>query len=101
MSWQNLEESLAQKMLPLLFLLGLGHASLLARSDLEAYMTYDMEPSLGPELDSVYQQGSPGGAWTDEEVDSTRMRVLQMIHPDWIVKQDMYRQDKSDTTKVW
>merc|ERR1719468_814099 len=84
------------KMLPLLFLLGLSHANILERSD--AYMTYDMEPTLGPELDSVYKPGTAGGAWNDGEVAITRRRIVQMIHPDWNIKTDMYRQDKTDTT---
>ena len=84
-------------MLSLLFLLGLGHASLLPRSADDEYMSYDMEPTLGPEQDSVYQQGTPGGAWTEEDVSSTRRRVLQMIHPDWDIKNSMYKKADRDS----
>jgi len=50
------------------------------------FMTTDETPTPGPELDSVYQPGTPGAPWTKGEVAATRMRVLQMIHPDWNVK---------------
>ena len=69
------------------------------------YMTKEEEPNPGPERDTVYVPGTPGGQWTNEEVDatrsltfsfslfssfsspsSTRMRVFQMIHPDFDVK---------------
>ena len=53
------------------------------------YMTADMTPTLGPEMDTVYQPGTPGGQWTDEQISTTRHRVFQMIHPDWQVKKDM------------
>ena len=49
----------------------------------------DETPDPGPEEDTVYVPGSSGGSWTEEEVASTRLRVLQMIHPDWDVKKDM------------
>jgi len=51
-----------------------------------SYMTTDMEPTLGPEKDTVYQPGTPGAQWTDDEVKATRLRVFQMIHPVWDVK---------------
>ena len=54
-----------------------------------AYMTSDMTPDPGPEMSTVYQAGSPGAAWSPEEVETTRQRVLQMIHPDWSVKMSM------------
>jgi len=47
----------------------------------------------------VYQAGTSGGPWSEEEVASTRQRVLQMIHPDWDVKEEMYQLDKTDSTK--
>jgi len=50
------------------------------------YMTKEEEPTPGPERDTVYVPGNPGGQWTNEEVDATRMRVFQMIHPDFDVK---------------
>ena len=53
------------------------------------YMPSDMTPTPGPEMDTVYQPGTPGGQWTADEVDSTRQRVLQMITPIWKVKKDM------------
>ena len=73
-------------MLPFLCLLGIG---LIHCSD-DAYMTRKMSATSGPESDDVYQPGTPGGAWTDEEVATTRRRIFQMIHPDWDVKKDMY-----------
>ena len=49
-------------------------------------MTPDMVPNPGPEMETVYIPGNPGGQWTPEEIDSTRRRVTQMIHPDWEMK---------------
>ena len=83
-------------MIPLFLLLGLGHNS---HAD-EAIIPYGTEPTLGPEMDTAYQAGTSGGPWSEEEVASTRQRVLQMIHPDWDVKEEMYQLDKSDSTKV-
>ena len=74
------------KMLAFLSLLGFG---LIQCSD-DAYLTRKMSATSGPESDDVYQPGTPGGAWTDEEVATTRRRIFQMIHPDWDVKKDMY-----------
>ena len=54
-----------------------------------AYMSSDMTPDPGPEMSTVYQPGSPGAAWSPEEVETTRQRILQMIHPDWSVKMSM------------
>ena len=34
--------------------------------------------------------GNPGAAWTEEEIESTRFRILQAIHPDWDVQKEMY-----------
>jgi len=45
-----------------------------------------MDPTPGPEMDTVYQPGTTGGSWTDDEVSATRRRVLQMIHPNWSIK---------------
>jgi hypothetical protein len=50
------------------------------------YMTSDMTPDLGAEMDSVYQPGTPGGQWSADEVETTRQRIIQMIHPNWDVK---------------
>ena len=75
-------------MLPFLFLLGSLHFYGALSSD-NAYMHRDETPDPGPEEDTVYVPGTPGGSWTEEEVASTRLRVLQMIHPDWDVKKDM------------
>jgi len=74
------------KMFAFLSLLGFG---LIQCSD-DAYLTHKMSATSGPESDDVYQPGAPGGAWTDEEVATTRRRIFQMIHPDWDVKKDMY-----------
>ena len=50
-------------------------------------MTKDEEPDSGPESpDTVYVPGTPGGNWSPEEVESTRKRILQMIHPSRKVK---------------
>ena len=57
--------------------------------DESCYMTTDMTPDKGPEKDSVYIPGTPGGQWTAEEVDTTRRRILQMITPIWSVKKAM------------
>jgi len=51
-----------------------------------AYMTTSMAPTPGPVTNTTYQPGTPGAQWTDEEVKATRLRVLQMIHPNWDVK---------------
>merc|ERR1712008_595979 len=74
------------KMFAFLSLLGFG---LIQCSD-DAYLTHKMSATSGPESDDVYQPGTPGGAWTDEEVATTRRRIFQLIHPDWDVKKDMY-----------
>jgi hypothetical protein len=34
------------------------------------------EPNPGPEMDTVYIPGTLGGAWTKEEVDSTRLYFI-------------------------
>ena len=61
-------------------------------------MTHDMDPTPGPSLDSVYVPGTPGAPWTDEEIETTRFRILQAIHPDWWVKRDMYGDREYDRT---
>ena len=73
-----------------LFLLPITSASLLS----PAYLTTDEAPDPGPVLDSVYVPGNPGAAWTAEEIESTRLRILQAIHPDWNVKKEMYEKGK-------
>ena len=67
-------------------LLALSSASLLT----PAYLTSREDPDPGPALDTVYVPGNPGAAWTEEEIESTRLRILQAIHPDWEVKKEMY-----------
>ena len=60
----------------------------------EDYMTKDEQPESGPESpDTVYVPGTPGGNWSPEEVESTRKRILQMIHPSWKVKAEMGTSD--------
>ena len=49
-------------------------------------MTTNMNPSIGPVTNMTYQSGMAGGQWTDDEVKATRLRILQMIHPNWDVK---------------
>ena len=51
-------------------------------------------PTPGPEATTAYRPGSPGAAWTAEEIDSTRARILQMIHPNGEVKKEMYKDMK-------
>ena len=63
-----------------------------------AYLTTEEAPNPGPDLDSVYVPGRPGAAWTEAELESTRLRILQAIHPDWDVKKAMY--DKGATSLV-
>ena len=58
-------------------------------------MTSDMSPDPGPSLDTVYVPGRPGADWTDAEVESTRYRILQAIHPDWGVQYDMFGGNKN------
>ena len=53
-----------------------------------------MSPNPGPSLDSVYVPGTPGADWTDEEIESTRYRILQAIHPDWAVKYEMFGENQ-------
>ena len=64
--------------------------NLFIRSDKFDLLTIDMSPNPGPSLDSVYVPGRPGADWTDEEIETTRYRVLQAIHPDWEVQHDMF-----------
>ena len=37
----------------------------------------------------AYIAGNIGAQWTSEEVESTRTRILQLIHPDWKIKYKM------------
>ena len=61
----------------------------IATSD-NVWMTTDDVPNPGPESpDTVYVPGTPGADWTPEEVETTRQRVIQMIHPVWRVKVEM------------
>ena len=55
-----------------------------------AFMEVGMDPDPGPTLDTAYVPGTPGADWTEEEIESTRLRILQAIHPDWQVQTDMY-----------
>ena len=34
--------------------------------------------------------GTAGGDWTDDDVESTRIRLLEAVHPDWRVSQTLY-----------
>ena len=56
-------------------LLALSSASLLS----PAYLTVDETPTSGPDLDTAYVPGTPGAAWTETEIESTRLRILQAI----------------------
>lgn len=37
-----------------------------------------MSPDPGPELDTRYVPGSPGAAWSEAEISTTRARILQV-----------------------
>ena len=56
----------------------LGHSLALPKKsssrseDNEAYLKKGEQPNPGPEMDTVYIPGTPGAAWTKEEVESTR-----------------------------
>ena len=56
----------------------LGHSLALPKKsssrseDNEAYLLKGEQPNPGPEMDTVYIPGTPGAAWTMEEVESTR-----------------------------
>ena len=39
-----------------------------------AIMNTDMTPDYGPEMGTVYQPGTSGGDWNEEEIESTRRR---------------------------
>jgi len=76
--------------------------SAVACDDLPDYFKHDQieEADPGPSMQTVYKPGTPGGDWTDEEVASTRQRILMMIHPNWNVKNDLYTlQDRISKTK--
>ena len=53
-----------------------------------------MSPNPGPNLHTVYVPGTSGANWTDEEIETTRYRILQAIHPDWGVKHEMFGGNK-------
>ena len=42
-------------------------------------MTKDETPTPGPELDSVYQPGTPGAPWTKGEVMMMMMMPMMML----------------------
>merc|ERR1719320_516810 len=48
-----------------------------------AIMTADMTPDNGPEMDTVYQSGTSGGDWNEEEIESTRRRIMKIMTPIW------------------
>merc|ERR1719192_1984236 len=77
-------------MLFLIFFVSLSYV----RCDKFAYLTYETDPDPGPTLDTAYVPGNPGAAWTEEEIESTRFRILQAVHPDWDVKKEMYGRGK-------
>ena len=35
-------------------------------------MTKDMTPNSGPKMDTAYVPGTPGGQWSEEEIEITR-----------------------------
>ena len=50
----------------------------ICRCEQFALYSHDMSPDPGPELDTVYVPGSPGAAWSEAEIRSTRARILQV-----------------------
>ena len=46
---------------------------------IETLMTTDMTPNPGPDMDTVYVPGTPGGQWTPEEIDITRYTYLKLF----------------------
>ena len=87
------------------------------RCDPLSYLTYDVSPNPGPELASVYVPGTPGASWTEDEIKSTRLRILQVqkvtmrmrilkylcpqaIHPDWNVQKDLYNMKGNGRTGI-
>jgi len=49
-------------------------------------MLEEETPNTGPPGAAPYVPGTPGAQWTNEEVLSTRLRIFQMIHPNWNVR---------------
>ena len=94
---------------------------LCCRGDQFSYMIHGEDtPDPGPELPTRYQPGQPGqhgstvagdcqdvtiisvslnpiilpgAAWTAAELEATRARILQAIHPDWAVQKQMFGSD--------
>ena len=54
-----------------------------------AIMTTDMTPDNGPEMDTVYQPGTTGGDWNEEEIESTRRRIMKIMTPIWEEKNEL------------
>ena len=52
------------------------------------YMLKWATPNSGPVGEAPYVPGTPGAQWTNEEVLSTRLRIFQMIHPNWNVRKE-------------
>ena len=85
--FQIITFNMAKRIIAFLYVFCIGFVTSMHEDcDETCYMTKDMTPTPGPEKDTVYQPGTPGGQWTPEEVDTTKRRILQMIHPDWKVK---------------
>ena len=90
MNW-NAITSTCLRILFLLFVLCINF-DFVALTEHVLNMDYMMEGDpthLGPEMDSVYKPGTRGGQWSSSDVDSTRLRILQMIYPVWMKKDDM------------
>jgi len=54
-----------------------------------AIMTTNMTPDNGPEMDTVYQPGTSGGDWNEEEIESTRRRIMKIMTPIWEEKKEL------------
>ena len=42
-------------------------------------ITKDMTPNPGPEMDTAYVPGTPGGQWSEEEIEITRLADLNRL----------------------
>ena len=42
-------------------------------------MTKDMTPNTGPDMDTAYVPGTPGGQWSEEEIEITRFANLKQL----------------------
>ena len=68
------------KALLIAFCFGLVTAEAPNYDDLIAsLMTKDMTPNPGPEMGTAYVPGTPGGQWSEEEIEITRFADLNQV----------------------